>query len=122
MQHDSVIRRDNALGDHLRSGLVSLRQIFLGQRGSGRLGQHHDAGNSPAASVFDRLNAVDAARVLLAVTVQRVAAPSVCDVGVALNMKLQLLFFQHGVAAGFDASDPLVHSLEPIAWRSVCSE
>ena len=75
IQHDSVIRRDNALGDHLRSGLVSLRQIFLGQRGSGRLGQYHDAGNSPAASVFDRLNAVDAARDLLAVTVQRVAAP-----------------------------------------------
>src|SRR5215469_1406689 len=56
-------------------GLVSLRQIFLGQRGSGRLGLHHDAANAPAAGVFDRLNAVDAARDLLAVAVQRVAAP-----------------------------------------------
>src|SRR6266853_2473807 len=55
--------------------LPPLRQIFLGQRRSGRLGLHHDARNSPAAGFFDRLNAVDAARDLLAVAVQRVAAP-----------------------------------------------
>ena len=95
---------DNALGDHLWSGraplvempiegskyttavhplraglllfgLSPLRQRFLGQRGSGRLGLHHDAGDAPSAGVFDRLNAVDAARDLLAVAVQRVAAP-----------------------------------------------
>jgi hypothetical protein len=57
------------------SGLPSLGQIFLGQRRSGRLGLHHDARNSPAAGFFDRLNAVDAARDLLAVAAQRVAAP-----------------------------------------------
>src|SRR6185436_6605513 len=55
--------------------LPPLRQVFLGQRRSGRLGLHHDARNSPAAGFFDRLNAVDAARDLLAVAVQRVAAP-----------------------------------------------
>jgi hypothetical protein len=58
-----------------RLTLPPLRQIFLGQRRSGRLGLHHDARNSPAAGFFDRLNAVDAARDLLAVAVQRVAAP-----------------------------------------------
>jgi hypothetical protein len=55
--------------------LLPLRKIFLGQRRSGRLGLHHDARNSPAAGFFDRLNAVDAARDLLAVAKQRVAAP-----------------------------------------------
>src|SRR5262245_18610201 len=48
---------------------------FLGQRRSGRLGLHHDARHSPTAGFFDRLNAVDAARDLRAVAVQRVAAP-----------------------------------------------
>jgi hypothetical protein len=56
-------------------GLPPLRQILLGQRRSGRLGLHHDAHNSPAAGFFDSLNAVNAARDLLAVGVQRVAAP-----------------------------------------------
>src|SRR5258708_23715835 len=55
--------------------LPPLRQIFLRQRRSGRLGLHHDARHSPAAGFFDRLNAVDAARNWLAVAVQRVAAP-----------------------------------------------
>src|SRR5437763_12530888 len=49
--------------------LSLLRQIFLGQRSSGRLGLHHDAHYAPAAGFFDRLNAVDAARGLLAVAV-----------------------------------------------------
>jgi len=53
--------------------LLSLRQIFLGQRRGGRLGLHHDARNSPAACLFDRLNAVDAARDLLVIALQRVA-------------------------------------------------
>jgi hypothetical protein len=56
-------------------GLPPLRQIFLEQRRRGRLGPHHDARDSPAAGFFDRLNAVDAARDLLAVAVQHVAAP-----------------------------------------------
>jgi len=56
-------------------GLSPLRQIFLGQRGSGRLGLHHDARHPPAVGFLDRLNAVDAARDLLAVAAQRVAAP-----------------------------------------------
>jgi hypothetical protein len=55
--------------------LPTLRQIFLGQRRSDRLGLHHDARNSPSACFFDRLNAVDAARDLLAIALQRVAAP-----------------------------------------------
>src|SRR5262249_46635279 len=55
--------------------LPPLRQIFLGQRGSGRLSLHQDARNLPAAGFFDRLNAVDAARDLLAIALQRVAAP-----------------------------------------------
>ena len=54
---------------------IALRQKFLGQRRGGRLGLHDDARNSPAAGFFDRLNAVDAARDLLAVAVQRVATP-----------------------------------------------
>src|SRR5215468_281563 len=54
---------------------LSLRQIFLGQRDSGRLGLHHDARHPPAIGFLDRLNAVDAARDLLAVAAQRVAAP-----------------------------------------------
>jgi hypothetical protein len=29
------------------------------------------------------------------------------DVAVALNVKFQLLFFQHGVATGFDEGDPV---------------
>src|SRR5205807_4863175 len=40
--------------------LRPLRQIFLGERRSGRLGLDHDARYAPAASFFDRLNAVDA--------------------------------------------------------------
>ena len=56
-------------------GSPPLRQIFLGQRRSGRLGLHHDARNSPAVGFFDCLNAVDAARDLLALALQRVAAP-----------------------------------------------
>src|SRR5262249_49882504 len=47
--------------------LPTLRQIFLGQGRSGRLGLHHDARDSPSACFFDRLNAVDAARDLLAI-------------------------------------------------------
>src|SRR5215469_6771907 len=56
-------------------GLSPLRQIFLGQRGSGRLGLHHDARHAPAVGFLDRLNAVDAARDMVAVAAQRVAAP-----------------------------------------------
>ena len=52
-----------------------LREIFLGQWHSGGLGLHHDARHSPAAGFFDRFNAVDAPRHLLAVAVQPVAAP-----------------------------------------------
>src|SRR5262249_49719704 len=52
-----------------------LSQIFLGQRRSDRLGLHHDARNSPSACFFERLNAVDAARDLLPIALQRVAAP-----------------------------------------------
>jgi hypothetical protein len=59
----------------VRPGLPPLRQIFPGQRRGGRLGLHHDARHSPAAGFFDRFNAVDAARDLLAVAVQRVATP-----------------------------------------------
>src|SRR5262245_22709781 len=101
---------------------ISFRQIFLRQRRSGRLGLHHDARHSPAGGFFDRFNAVDAARGLLAVGVQRVAAPYVRDVAVALNVKFQLLFFQHDVATSFDAGDPLVHGLERIGWRAVRAE
>src|SRR6267142_525831 len=68
------LRKSRAAGS-LPLALPPLRQIFLGQRRSGRLGLHHVARNSPAAGFFDRLNAVDAARDLLAVAVQRVAAP-----------------------------------------------
>jgi hypothetical protein len=99
LEHDSAIRRENTLGDacstifgatakqlrksraqparagSLLLGLRPLRQIFLGQRRTGRLGLHHDARNSPAAGFFDRVNAVDAAPDLLAVAVQREAAP-----------------------------------------------
>src|SRR5437763_734702 len=102
--------------------LPPLRQIFLGQRRSGRLGLRHDDHNSPAVGYFDRLNAVDAARDLLAVAVQRVAAPYVRDVAIALNVKFQLLFFQHGVATGFGAGDPIVQGQEGIAGRSVRAE
>jgi len=73
-QGRSAPERPRASGSPLL-GLPPLRQIFLGQRRSGRLGLQHDAHNSPAATFFDRLNAVDAARDLLAVAVQRVAAP-----------------------------------------------
>src|SRR6202171_3487544 len=71
------LRKSRAQPARAGSLLLGLppRQIFLGQRRSGRLGLHHDARNSPAASFFDRLNAVDAARDLLAVAVHRVAAP-----------------------------------------------
>ena len=68
-------RAQPARAGSLLLGLPPLRQIFLGQRCSGRLGLHHDARNSPAAGFFARLNGVDAARDLLAVAVQRVAAP-----------------------------------------------
>jgi hypothetical protein len=68
-------RAQPARAGPLLLGLPPLRQIFLGQWRSGRLALHHDARNSPAASFFDRLNAVDAACDLLAVAVQRVAAP-----------------------------------------------
>ena len=97
----------------LLSGLPTLRQIFLGQRRSGRLGLHH-ARNPPTAGFFDRLNAVDAARDWLAIALQRVAAPLVRDVAVALNAKLQLLFFQLGVATRLDAGDPIIQGLDPI--------
>src|SRR5205823_3745028 len=39
-----------------------LRQVLFGQRCGGRLGLHHDARYAPAASFFDRFDAVDAAR------------------------------------------------------------
>src|SRR5215470_4214067 len=52
-----------------------LGEILLGQRRSDRLGLHHDARNSPSACFLDRLDAVDAARELLAIALQRVAAP-----------------------------------------------
>ena len=55
-------RAQPARADLLLLALPPLRQIFLGQRRSGRLGLHHDARNSPAAGFFDRLDAVDAAR------------------------------------------------------------
>jgi hypothetical protein len=44
------------------------------------------------------------------------------DVAVALNVKVQPLFFQRGVATGFDAGDPIVLDLERIGWRSVRAE
>src|SRR5579864_3014247 len=115
-------RAQPARAGSLLLGLPPLRQIFLGQRRSGRLGLNHDARNSPAAGFFDRLNAVDAARDLLAVAVQRVAAPYVRDVAVALNVNFQLLFFQRDVATRFDAGDPLVQGLERVRWRSVRAE
>jgi hypothetical protein len=68
-------RAQPARAGSLLLGLPPLRQIFPEQRRSGRLGLHHDARNSPAVGFFDRLNTVDAARDLLAVAVQRVAAP-----------------------------------------------
>jgi hypothetical protein len=46
--------------------------MFLGQGRSDRLGLHHDARNSPSACFYDRLNAVDAARDLFAIALQRV--------------------------------------------------
>src|SRR4029077_2304405 len=111
--HEShVVSQDNCRFTALR--LPTLRQIFLGQWRSSRLGLHHDARNAPSACFFDGLNAVDAARDLLAIGLQRVAAPQLRDVAVALNAKLQLLFFPHAVATGFDASEPIVQGLDPI--------
>ena len=65
----------NSTSSGERIAIAALWQIFPRQRRGGRLGLHHDARNSPAAGFFDRLNAVDAACDLLAVDVQRVAAP-----------------------------------------------
>jgi hypothetical protein len=41
------------------------------------------------------------------------------NIAIALNVKFQLLFFQYGVALGFDAGDPIIQGLEPLARRSV---
>src|SRR5215469_12808902 len=73
--HYSHDNRPYAARFRYSSGDTLLREIFLGQRGSGRLGLHHDARHSPAVGFPDRLNAVDAARDLLAIAAQRVAAP-----------------------------------------------
>jgi hypothetical protein len=74
--HTSRVGRSRpARTGSLLLGLPPLWQIFLRQRRGGRLGLHRDVRNSPAAGFFDRLNAVDAACNLLAVAVQRVAAP-----------------------------------------------
>src|ERR1700733_3039228 len=59
---------------------------------------------------------------LCRVAVPSVADPQVRDVAVSLNVKVQPLFFQHGVATGFDAGDPIVLDLDRIGWRSVRAE
>ena len=65
-----------------------LRQIFLGQRHSNRLGLHHNARNSPSACLFDCVNAVDTARDLLSISLQRAAAPQVRAFVVASSVTL----------------------------------
>jgi hypothetical protein len=40
------------------------------------------------------------------------------DVAVPLDLNFQLLFFQHAVATGFDAGDPIVQGLERIKGMS----
>jgi hypothetical protein len=46
-------RAQPARAGSLLLGLPPLREIFLGQRRSGRLSLHHDARNSPTAGFFE---------------------------------------------------------------------
>src|ERR1700733_13979131 len=75
-------------------GLAPLRQISLGQWRSGRLGLHHNVGNSPASGFFDHLNAVDTARDLLAVAVQRGAPSAPSETNIMRASSINRAFMQ----------------------------